>query len=65
MIGLLIILLLFLLLLSGLPVAFSLASLSLGLLIVKGVSLTAVPHMMYSALDTFYLSCLPLFILMA
>lgn len=63
--GLLIIFLLLFLLLSGLPVAFSLASVSLLLLIVNGISLTAVPHMMYSALDSFYLSALPLFILMA
>jgi C4-dicarboxylate transporter DctM subunit len=62
---LIIILLLILLLLSGLPVAFSLASLAVALLIVNGNPLTVVPHMMYSALDSFYLSALPLFILMA
>ena len=53
------------LLLSGLPVAFSLATLSLFLILLKGISLTVIPHMMYSALDSFVLSALPLYILMA
>lgn len=63
--GLLVILCLMLLLLSGLPVAFSLASLALALLLVKGINLNVLPHIMYSALDSFVMAAMPLFILMA
>ena len=65
MIGILVILCLLLLLLSGLPVAFSLAAMALGLFYLKGIQLDALPHAMYSALDSFTLSAMPLFILMA
>jgi C4-dicarboxylate transporter DctM subunit len=63
--GILVILCLLLLLLSGLPVAFSLASMALGMFYLKGIQLDALPHAMYSALDSFTLSAMPLFILMA
>jgi C4-dicarboxylate transporter, DctM subunit len=63
--GILVILCLLLLLLMGLPVCFSLASMALGMLYLKGINLNVLPHVMYSALDSFVMAAMPLFILMA
>jgi C4-dicarboxylate transporter DctM subunit len=62
---LLIFVLLLLLLITGLPVFISLASLAVGILLVTGQSLSTFPSTMYAAMDNFVLLAVPLFMLMA
>ena len=57
--------LLLLLLITGLPVFLSLASLAVGILLFTGQSLSAFPSTMYAAMDNFVLLAVPLFMLMA
>ena len=56
---------LILLLLLRVPVAFSLGGLGLFLLILKGFTLTMVPLALFSAMDSFILLAVPLFLLMS
>ncbi|HIE00866.1 MAG TPA: TRAP transporter large permease subunit, partial [Thiotrichaceae bacterium] len=56
---------LILLLLLRVPVAFSLGGLGLFLLIIKGFTLTMVPMALFSAMDSFLLLAVPLFLLMS
>ncbi|GHC38304.1 TRAP transporter large permease [Aidingimonas halophila] len=51
------------LLLAGIPIAFSLGIASMSFLLLEGMSLTVVPQRMYSGIDTFVLLCIPGFIL--
>ncbi|GGY02756.1 ABC transporter permease [Litchfieldella qijiaojingensis] len=51
------------LLLVGVPIAFSLGIASLVYLLVEGISLTIVPQRMYAGIDTFVLLCIPGFVL--
>ncbi|SDL28447.1 TRAP transporter, DctM subunit [Franzmannia pantelleriensis] len=52
-----------LLLVIGLPIAFSLGLASLTYLLLEGISLTIVPQRMYAGIDTFVLLCIPGFVL--
>jgi len=61
----LIFVLLLLLLVTGLPVFISLASLAVGILFFTGQSLSTFPSTMYAAMDNFVLLAVPLFMLMA
>jgi C4-dicarboxylate transporter, DctM subunit len=61
----LIFILLLLLLITGLPVFISLASLAVGVLLLTGQSLSTFPSTMYAAMDNFVLLAVPLFMLMA
>ncbi len=65
MTSLLIILALFGVLLAGMPVAFTLGGLGLGLLIIGGFSPLMVPQALLSTVDNFVLVAVPLFILMS
>ena len=56
--------LMFVLLLSGLPVAFSLGFLGLGMLVLGGFSPLMAPQAILSTLDGFILLAVPLFLLM-
>ena len=60
-----IILVMFALLLASLPVAFSLGSLGLGMLITGGFSPLMAPQAILSTLDGFILLAVPLFLLMS
>ncbi|MBB3230826.1 TRAP transporter large permease [Halomonas stenophila] len=51
------------LLLIGMPIAFSLGIASLGYLLLEGISLTVVPQRLYAGIDTFVLLCIPGFVL--
>ncbi|WP_163558975.1 TRAP transporter large permease [Halomonas sp. NO4] len=51
------------LLLLGIPIAFSLGIASLVYLLLEGISLTIVPQRMYAGIDTFVLLCIPGFVL--
>lgn len=51
------------LLLLGIPIAFSLGISSLSYLLIEGISLTIVPQKMYGGIDSFVLLCIPGFIL--
>lgn len=51
------------LLLLGVPIAFSLGIASLTYLLLEGISLTIVPQRMYAGIDTFVLLCIPGFVL--
>lgn len=51
------------LLLVGVPIAFSLGIASLAYLLLEGISLTIVPQRMYAGIDTFVLLCIPGFVL--
>ncbi|TFH87812.1 TRAP transporter large permease [Billgrantia azerbaijanica] len=51
------------LLLLGIPIAFSLGIASLAYLLLEGISLTIVPQRMYAGIDTFVLLCIPGFVL--
>ncbi|WP_148252020.1 TRAP transporter large permease [Aidingimonas lacisalsi] len=51
------------LLLAGIPIAFSLGIASMSFLLFDGTSLTVVPQRMYAGIDTFVLLCIPGFIL--
>jgi tripartite ATP-independent transporter DctM subunit len=51
------------LLLLGVPIAFSLGIASLIYLLLEGISLTIVPQRMYAGIDTFVLLCIPGFVL--
>ncbi|MCS2609187.1 TRAP transporter large permease [Halomonas dongshanensis] len=52
-----------LLLIVGVPIAFSLGIASLAYLLLEGISLTIVPQRMYAGIDTFVLLCIPGFVL--
>lgn len=52
-----------LLLVVGVPIAFSLGIASLAYLLLEGISLTIVPQRMYAGIDTFVLLCIPGFVL--
>ncbi|MDO6587649.1 TRAP transporter large permease [Salipiger sp. 1_MG-2023] len=54
-----------LLLLTGLPVAFALASLGTGLIVLKGLPLALIPTNLFGALNDFVLLAVPLFLLMS
>ena len=62
---LIILLLLFLLLFSGLPVAFALAGLGLAILLVGGFSPLMAPQALWGTIDNFILLAVPLFLLMS
>ena len=62
---LIIILCLFSLLLVGVPVAFALGSIGLGMLIIGGFSPLMAPQAVLSTLDGFILLAVPLFLLMS
>ena len=62
---LLVLLALFVLLLSGIPVAFALGGLGLGLLVFGGFSPLMAPAGLLSAMDSFVLVAVPLFLLMS
>jgi C4-dicarboxylate transporter DctM subunit len=64
-ITLLILLALVALLLMGVPIAFSLGVLGLGLLLLAGLSPLMVPQALYSSMDNFVLLAVPLFLLMS
>ncbi|CBV41033.1 TRAP transporter large permease [Halomonas elongata] len=51
------------LLLIGMPIAFSLGIASLAYLLLEGISLTVVPQRLYAGIDTFVLLCIPGFVL--
>lgn len=51
------------LLLLGIPIAFSLGIASLSYLLLEGISLTIVPQKMYAGIDSFVLLCIPGFVL--
>ena len=51
------------LLLIGIPIAFSLGIASLSYLLLEGIPLTIVPQRLYSGIDTFVLLCIPGFVL--
>lgn len=51
------------LLLVGIPIAFSLGIASLSYLLLSDISLTIVPQRMYGGIDTFVLLCIPGFVL--
>ncbi|GEK74194.1 MULTISPECIES: TRAP transporter large permease [Halomonas] len=51
------------LLLVGVPIAFSLGIASLSYLLLAGIPLTIVPQRLYSGIDTFVLLCIPGFVL--
>ncbi|MFM9271997.1 TRAP transporter large permease [Halomonas elongata] len=51
------------LLLIGIPIAFSLGIASLAYLLLEGISLTVVPQRLYAGIDTFVLLCIPGFVL--
>ncbi|MDN7133387.1 TRAP transporter large permease [Halomonas sp. MC140] len=51
------------LLVVGMPIAFSLGIASLSYLLLEGISLTIVPQRMYAGIDTFVLLCIPGFVL--
>ncbi len=53
------------LLLIGMPIAFSLGIASLAYLLLEGISLTVVPQRLYAGIDTFVLLCIPGFVLAA
>ena len=53
------------LLLTGLPIAFALGGLGLGLLLFAGFSPVMVPQALYSMTDNFILLAVPLFLLMS
>ena len=55
----------FVLLLAGLPVAYSLGSLGLGMLLAGGFSPLMAPQSILSTLDGFILLAVPLFLLMS
>lgn len=65
MVTVLILAALFALLLSGIPVAFALAGLGLGLLLAGGFSPLMVPQGLLSSADSFVLIAVPLFLLMS
>ncbi|EIE49269.1 C4-dicarboxylate ABC transporter permease [Salipiger aestuarii] len=54
-----------LLLLTGLPVAFTLASLGTGLIVLKGLPLALIPTNLFGSLNDFVLLAVPLFLLMS
>ena len=56
---------LLLLLLTGLPVFISLATLAIGALLISGSNLSIVSMTMYGAMENFVLLAVPLFMLMA
>ncbi|NNE24629.1 MAG: TRAP transporter large permease [Rhizobiales bacterium] len=62
---LIILLLLFVLLFSGLPVAFALAGLGLAILLVGGFSPLMAPQALWGTIDNFILLAVPLFLLMS
>lgn len=62
---LIVLLCLFILLFSGLPVAFSLAGLGTVMLLVKGLPLVMVAQNLHGAVDNFILLSVPLFLLMS
>lgn len=51
------------LLIIGMPIAFSLGIASLAYLLLEGISLTVVPQRLYAGIDTFVLLCIPGFVL--
>ncbi|MDN3525246.1 TRAP transporter large permease [Halomonas sabkhae] len=51
------------LLLVGMPIAFSLGIASLAYLLLEGISLTVIPQRLYAGIDTFVLLCIPGFVL--
>lgn len=63
--AIIIFIILFVLLLTGLPVFISLSVLSIGALLVSGQNLSIVPLSMYSSTENFVLLAVPLFLLMA
>jgi len=63
--ALLILLVLIGLLLTGLPIAFVLGGLGVGLLLLNDLNLVIVPQALYSSIDNFILLAAPLFILMS
>lgn len=54
-----------LLMLTGLPVAFSLAALGTGLIVLKGLPLALIPTNLFGSLNDFVLLAVPLFLLMS
>ncbi len=62
---LIVLLALFALLLAGVPVAFALAGLGLGMLLLGGFSPLMVPQGLLSTIDNFILLAVPLFLLMS
>ncbi|MBN8189048.1 TRAP transporter large permease [Salipiger thiooxidans] len=54
-----------LLLLTGLPVAFALAALGTGLIVLKGLPLALIPTNLFGSLNDFVLLAVPLFLLMS
>ncbi len=63
--GLVILALLIGLMMTGLPIAFALGGLGLGMLVVGGFSPLIVPQGLYSVIDNFILLAVPLFLLMS